>query len=402
MTIAPITAALLKAPPEHLEGRRRLKIHDTAVRGFHVEVRRNPETGATSATFAFRYHCRGRERTVTLGRLGDVTVAQARKKAESLRAAVALGEDPVAERRRMDAVPTVAGFLHDRVMPHVRETLRGAVTYESFARRLSAALGHKHLDEVTPEDVTAFRGRLVREGLSNASVNRHLAFTRSAFNRAREWGVYDGPNPAAAPGMLPEQGRDKYLTAAQVQDLVAALGKDHDQTAAAALGLLMLTGARKGEILNARWEHLDLARGLLLVPRAKSGRPHRIPLSQSAVALLETHRDRLGAADGYIFPGHKQGKPLSDLRGIWTRAKEAAALPDDLRIHDLRHSFASALVNRGVPLHEVAVILGHSQLSTTQRYAHHAPDRLIKTAGIAAEAWNLATPAPASTQETPA
>ena len=399
---AKITSQLLTQPPEPANGRRRLKIHDTEVRGFYVEVRRNPDTGAIGATFAFRYHRRGRDRTMTIGRLGDVTVSQARKKAVALRAAVALGEDPVAERKRADALPTVADFLQDRVMPHVRKNLRGGVTYESFARRLTAALGHKHLDEVTTKDVTTFRGRLVREGLSNASVNRHLAFTRSAFNRAREWGVYDGPNPAAAPGMLPEQGRDKYLTAAQVQDLVAALGKDHDQIAAAALGLLMLTGARKGEVLNAQWEHLDLARGLLLVPRAKSGRPHRIPLSPSAVALLETHRDRLGTADDYIFPGHKQGKPLSDLRGIWKRVKEVAALSADLRIHDLRHSFASALVNNNVPLNEVAVILGHSQLATTQRYAHHAPGRLIKTAGIAAAAWNLAPSAPATTQETAA
>ncbi|MFG0251290.1 MAG: tyrosine-type recombinase/integrase [Phycisphaerales bacterium JB038] len=395
--IIKITSDILKDPPPIPEGKKSLLLCDEHLKGFHARLTR------TGIYFSVRcFDLRHRERTFSLGRLGDVTLSQARKKAQQIKGQYALGNDPAAERQRQRSIPKLADFLQDRVMPHVRETLRGTVTYESFKRRLSDALGHKLLDEVTPEDVAAFRGRLVREGLSNASVNRHLAFTRSAFNRAREWSVYDGPNPAASPGMLPEQGRDRYLTAAQVQDLVAALGKDHDQIAAAALGLLMLTGARKGEVLNARWEHLDLARGLLLVPRAKSGRPHRIPLSPSAVVLLETQRDRLGATDSYIFPGHKQGKPLSDLRGIWTRVKEAAALPADLRIHDLRHSFASALVNRGVPLHEVAVILGHSQLSTTQRYAHHAPDRLIKTAGIAAEAWNLATPAPATTQETAA
>ncbi len=395
--ISRITISLLKAPPPLPEGRRRLRVHDDACKGFSVEFSPN------RATFRFRYFdVRHRERTLTLGRFGDVTVAQARRRAEELRAAVALGGDPAADRDRVRGIPTLATFLDERPMPHVRDNNRSAATTEAFARRLATALGAKHLDEVSAEDVTAFRESLRREGLSNASVNRHLAFTRSAFNKAEKWGVYGGTNPAVGLGMLPEQGRDKYLTTAQVRDLVASLGQDGDQVAAAAVGLLMLTSARKGEVLNARWEHIDLRRSLLLVPRAKSGRAHRIPLSSPAVTLLEAHRERLGTSEGYIFPGSKAGKPLSDLRGIWKRVKEAADLPADLRIHDLRHSFASALVNCGVPLHEVAVILGHSQLSTTQRYAHHAPDRLIKTAAIAAEAWNLAAPVPATTEEKPA
>jgi integrase len=380
-----ITSQLMKNPPPFPPGKHRQRVVDDRVRGFLVEFR-STKSG-TSASFSLRYFdIRHRERSITLGRYGDVTVAQARRRAEELRATVALGGDPAADRDRLRAIPTVTDFLNERLMPHVRERLRSAVTYEAFARRTIAALGRRHLDEVTPRDIDVFRKGLLAEGLSAASVNRHLAFVRMAFNKARAWGTLQGANPAASPGMLPERHRDRCLTPEQGRALLAALSKESDRPAAIAIGLLMLTGARKSEILDATWEAVDLDRGLLLVPRSKSGRPHRVHLSPAARQLLLLHRGPR-AAIGHVFPGRRPGKPLSTVRGAWERAKAAAGLPSDLRLHDLRHSFASALVNRGIQLHEVDVLLGHSQLSTTARYAHHAPDRLIRTASIAADVW---------------
>ncbi len=386
--ITKVTNDLLKHPPPIRAGKRRVRVHDDVCTGFSVEFT------PTRATFRFRYFdVRHRERTLTLGRYGDVTVAQARRRAEELRAMVALGGDPAAERDRQRAIPTVTEFLDERLMPHVREHLRGAVTYEAFARRLKHVLGRRHLDEVAPRDIDVFRNGLLAEGLSAATVNRHLAFARMAFNKARAWGYVRAANPAASPGMLPEQARDRYLTPGQGRALIAALADEPDRAAAVAIGLLMLTGARKSEILNATWEAIDFGRGLLLVPRAKSGRPHRIPLSPAAKRLLLLHRGPRAAA-GYIFPGRSPVKPLSTVRRAWERVKAVARLPADMRLHDLRHSFASALVNRGIPLHEVGVLLGHSQLSTTARYAHHAPDRLIRTASIAAEVWEVSSAPP--------
>lgn len=379
--IARITSSLLKAPPPLPEGKKHLRVHDDSCKGFYVEFTR------TRASFRFRYFdIRHRERTLALGRHGDVTVAQARRRAEELRAMVALGGDPAADRDRLRAIPTVSDFLDERLLPHVREHLRGAVTYEAFARRVKAALGRRHLDEVTPRDIDVFRKGLLAEGLSAATVNRHLAFIRMAFNKARAWGYFQGANPAASPGMLPEQARDRYLTPAQGRALIAALAEEPDRPAAIAIGLLMLTGARKSEILDATWDAVDLVRGLLEVPRAKSGRRHHIPLSDAAKRLLLLHRGPR-TATGYVFPGRSPGKPLSTVRGAWERARAAAGLPSDLRLHDLRHSFASALANQGIPLNEIGVILGHSQLSTTMRYAHHASQRLIETAAIASRFW---------------
>jgi integrase len=248
------------------------------------------------------------------------------------------------------------------------------------------------LDEVTPQDVAELRRRMVAEGLANGTVNRHLATLRAMFNQALKWELYQGRNPAASPGMLREQHRDKYLSPGETRALVQALDADRDETAAAVLALLIVTGARRGEVLNATWENVDLERCILTVPRSKSGRTRHIPLSPVAVAILQRQfaRRAIEPDNPHVFPSSRlPGKPVEGVRGAWARAKKAAGLPEDLRIHDLRHSFASALANAGTPLNEIGTVLGHSQLSTTTRYAHHSPQRLIDTATVASRAWNL-------------
>jgi integrase len=109
-----------------------------------------------------------------------------------------------------------------------------------------------------------------------------------------------------------------------------------------------------------------------------------------AVGILRRQAGRQNRDNPHVFPSARRpGRALENLRGAWARARRAAGLPEDLRIHDLRHSFASALANAGTPLYEIGTVLGHRQLSTTTRYAHHAPKRLVETASTAARAWNL-------------
>lgn len=384
----PVVAITKTAIDQHqsalgADQRARVRLHDPVTRGFHVELRQN------GVTFYFRYFdARHRERHVRIGRLGEVTLAQARKRAEQLRAEVSLGGDPVAERRQHLAVPTVDRFLADRFLPYVEANLRGAENFPAYCRRIAKHLGRLSLNEVSVTDVADFRAAILKAGLAPATVNRHLAALRRMFTLASKWQIFGGPNPAASPGMLPETNRDLYLTPVQVQALLRALDRDVDQGAASAIALLLFTGARSGEILGARWADVDLNRCLLTVPRSKAGRVHRIPLAQAAVQVLRVQHQR-STGHEFVFPGKVAGQPLSTLRHIWARVKKAAGLPADFRVHDLRHTFASALVSNGVPLYEVGVILGHSQLSTTRRYAHHAPQRLIETATLATKSWNL-------------
>ena len=386
MAKATITRVLMRDLPPPPEGTAKYQIFDDKVPGFIAERRH------TGSTFYLRYtDLRGRGREVKLGRYGDVTVDQARRQAEQLRASVSLGVDPVADKARRRAVPLLSTFATDRYLPYMRERMRNVVNPEAQLRlQIIPHPGRKALDEVNQDDVVSLRRKLLAEGLSNATVNRHLATLRSMFNLALKWQLFDGRNSAASPGMLPEQHRDRFLTATETRALVKALDAEQCREAASALALLILTGARKQEVLRARWEFVDLDRGVLTVPLSKSGRPRHVPLSPAAVRVLESQARRKIQGNPFVFPSSiVEGQPLQGLRKPWEKAKKAAGLPMDLRIHDLRHSLASALANAGTPMYEIGAVLGHRQLSTTTRYAHHSPQRMISTVMDAERTWNL-------------
>jgi integrase len=392
MATAPITRTLAKSPPAVPAGKRQVRVFDDRIRGFIMEVR---DSG--SITFWLRYaDARGRAKEVRIGRLGDITVDQARQKAEQIRAAVTLGGNPGADRDKVRAVPSFGDFVEQKYLPKVRDTLRAAADYEAMCRlRLVPALGRKGLDEVTPSDVSELRRKLLAEGLSNGRVNRHLAVLRRIFGLALRWGAYEGRNPAAQPDMLPERHREEFLSDAQHIRLLAALEAEADAVAAAAIRLLALTGARKNEVLRARWDYVDLARRTLTVPLAKNGERRHVPLSDAALAVLRALPRALD--NQHVFPSaRRRGQPLESVRGAWARAKRVAALPASLRLHDLRHSFASALANRGHSLYEIGQILGHKQVATTTRYAHLSQDRLVAAANAVGEI-SRPSPVPAST-----
>lgn len=384
-----ITRTVLRDLPPLPAGVSKRRIFDDRLTGFIAEQR------ATSMTFYLRYaDTRRRGREIRLGRLGDVTVDQARKKAEQLKASISLGADPMADLARRRAVPTLAEFARDRYLPFVEENLRSASDIEAYLRkRILPAVGRKALDEITQDDIVTLRRRLIDDGLAPATVNRHLATVRRMFNLAARWELYEGKNPAASPNMLRETGRDAYLDAAQTQALFRALADDHSEDSAAALALIAVTGARKNEVLHARWEHVDLGRCMLTVPLSKSGRPRHIALSPHAVQVLRLQAAKRTDDHPFVFPSSRgPNLPLEDVRRAWTRVTKAAGLPAGLRVHDLRHSFASVLANVGTPLNEIGVLLGHRQMSTTLRYAHHAPQRLVATASAATAAWGLDAP----------
>ncbi|MDR3525584.1 MAG: site-specific integrase [Acetobacteraceae bacterium] len=371
-----LTQAAVDALTPPANGARKYKVSDTAVAGFHVAV-----FASGTKTYYVRYtDLRGRPRDMTLGKHGVVTAAEARKRALELRAQAALGRDPAEERRRLRTMPTVASFVADRYLPHLRESIRSHAEYADMLRlRILPAFGRMALDEVTFADVAAFKRRLIGEKLSPSRTNRHLAVLRAVFGKALKWGAYTGTNPAASPGMLREEHREVFLDAAQFRALTEALRADRDQVAACAISLLALTGARKSEILEARWEHVDMDRGLLTVPLSKSGSRRHVRLSGVALGILGLLPRTAGQP--YVFSSPRcPGKPLEGVRAAWDRCKAAAGLPAGMHLHDLRHTFASLCMADGVSLYEVSKLLGHSNLATTQRYAHLGDKMLLATA----------------------
>src|SRR5262249_53369252 len=199
-------------------------------------------------------------------------------------------------------------------------------------------------------------------------ANRALAIVASMFSKAVAWKLRPD-NPCKGVKRNREENRERYLTPAELERLTAALASDRNQEASDIFRMLVLSGARRGEVLGLRWEELDLRAGVWTKPpaRVKQRKRHRVPLSAPLRALLAERLKRREDDAEFVFPG--RNGPRTDLKLPWKRVCRRAGITG-LRIHDLRHSFASQLVTSGASLPLIGALLGHSQPSTTARYAH--------------------------------
>ena len=267
-------------------------------------------------------------------------------------------------------------FVSGIYLPHARLRKRSWRVDERIARQhLSPAFGDRELASIDRRDVELWLRNLSVRGLAPATCNRILAVLKSICALAGLQGLLPaGQSPCA--GVLPfkiRTLREPFLTHEEARKLMRAL-EHSPRPEASALRLLLLTGARKSEILRARWENVRLDQRLLTVPVSKSGRPRHISLSGEAVAVIRSLRRKPGCP--WLFPGHAPDKPLSDIYVFWNKLRNRLGL-QDVRIHDLRHTFASFLVNAGHSLYEVQKLLGHSDPRTTMRYAHLGQTALL-------------------------
>jgi integrase len=205
------------------------------------------------------------------------------------------------------------------------------------------------------------------------SANRTLSLLSKIFNHAVRW-EWCNRNPVKGIERNQEHARQRYLSNEELTRLMAALAADPDQQAANILRLLLLTGARKSEVLTAKWADFDLVAGVWTKPGAKTKQKteHRVPLSAPARILL---RDIERNGSEFVFPGRHGGGHRIKLEDAWKRICKATGITG-VRIHDLRHSYASHLASAGIGLHTIGALLGHSNPMTTHRYAHLMDDPL--------------------------
>src|ERR1044072_638910 len=357
-------------------GRAKIDYFDTEHRGFMLEVR-----ASGGKTFYQRYtDKRGRERQFKIGPADVLGLDQARRKARFVLAQALSGDDPQQERRQLRAIPTLREFVRERYLPHVKSYKRSWATDETVLRlHIVPALGAEPVDQIKNEQISDLMQRMRCRGYASGTTNRVLILIRYIYNLGRKWRVAGmAQNPTLGLSTAPDVQRDRFLSPEETQRLIVAIEEDENQTAARAILLLLLTGGRRNEITQAKWEYVNWERRTLLVPLSKSGKPLAIALNGQALVLL---RAVPRTDNPYIFPSPVNGKPSASLFFPWDRIRKRAGLKD-VRLHDLRHSYASFLVNQGVSLYVVQGLLGHAHSRTTQRYAHLAHETLQDAAEL--------------------
>ena len=348
----------------------------------------------------------GRSMRVTVGRHGVISAPQARRRAALMIARLKAGEDPLPPRAApaADTSVTVAELADRFVREYVAVRCKPwtAMTYRGALERwILPALGRLTVGAVNHGHVAALHYRL-RDIPYRA--NQVVAILNRMFSLAEVWGLRrPGDHPCRAIRKYREHHRERFLSEeefrrlGQVLDEVEAetgegRGRRLGASVAAALRLLMLTGCRRNEILTLRWEEVDLDAAELRLRDSKTG-PRVVPLSAAAVSVLAALPRVPG--NPWVIPGAKPGGHLSNLNDHWLRVRARAGL-DGVRIHDLRHSFASRALALGESLPTIGRLLGHGQVATTARYAHLARDAVKASASRVADsiAGDIRTRAP--------
>jgi integrase len=336
---------------------------DTQIPGFLLEVR---STG--KATYYQRYRDKyARMKQSRIGPADAISLEEARHKARQIRTATVMGFDPNAEVLKYREMPTFKEFTDKQYLPHVKVHKRSwQLDEKMIAKYLLPIWGRAKLSEIAREDIQQFQAEMLAHGYKPGTVNRRMALVKFIFNLAEKWEVIDKSPARGVSKVADNEGKERYLTKEETVRLLAALKESKSQVVPDLIEFLLLTGARKSEASNARWENVNLETGIWTVPVSKSGKPRYIPLSRAAVQVLARRKTN---GSEYVFPNPRTGKPLQALHSTWNRIRTRAGIPD-VRIHDIRHHVASLLVNNGRSLYEVQKLLGHVDISTTQRYAH--------------------------------
>ena len=354
-------------------GDRDILAWDDELPGFGLRVK---PTGVKSFVVQYR-NKHGASRRHTLGRVGVVSTEKARRDARDLFARVQRGEDPAQDRKSARNAPTIGEltrrYMTDFAIP--RKKPAGAEQDERNIRcHILPALGEgTKVADVSRADVMKMCNGLRH---TPGAANRARAVLSKMMNLAEIWGTRpDGSNPCRHVKQFSVSKRQRFLGTGEFAQLGTALVEaEHaaleSPVAIAAIRLLVFTGSRRGEVLRLKWSEVDFEHQCLRLTDSKTG-PKVVHLNAPALEVLNGIERKEGCQ--WVFPGRKKGEPLVDLKGPWRRIRARAGL-GGLRIHDIRHSFASVGAAGGVPLQMVGLLLGHHQISTTERYSHLAPN----------------------------
>ena len=364
-----LTDAAVKRLPAPAQGNR--ITYDVDVPGFGCRV-----TAAGARSFVLNYVTKaGRERRYTIGQFPDWSTTAARAKARRLRRDIDDGGDPLGDVEAERTAPTMAELCDRFAAEHLpRKRPSTAADYKRMLdNHVRPALKHLKVSDITFTHIDTLHRKISNSG-GPYVANRCVAVLSKMFSLAVRWNMRTD-NPAKGIERNKEYGRRRYLSADELARLTAALAAYPDKQAADIVRLLLMTGARRGEVLGMRWVDLDLAEGTWSKPPSstKQNEHHEVPLSAPVRLLLNEIREQQGehrsSLGEFVFPGPGATGHVVEIKKGWASLCRAAGITG-LRIHDLRHSFASQVVSGGGSLPLIGALLGHSNPTTTQRYAH--------------------------------
>lgn len=381
MPVVTLTQSIVNHQLQVPSGKQRVEYCDASLPGLYVLV----SAGSNTSTYFLRFKdANGKTCHAKIDRTSNISLTEARTRALTLKSEIATGNTPSKkEESQKPDLLTFAKFFTDHYLPHVKGHKRSWEKDEGmFNMRLKAEFGELPLAGITRQQVQAFHSKLKTEGLAAATCDHHIKFLRHALNLAVEWEMLE-VNPIAKLHLFNEDNKvEHYLDDAQREKLLEVLTSNLQFPTCQVALFLISTGARLNEAVQAKWCHVDRENRVWRVPasNSKSKRIRSIPLNDSALDLLDK-LDTEGKFE-YLFINLETGKPPAYVHKYWQRVRKDANLPK-LRLHDLRHEYASMLINSGRSLFEVQHILGHSDPKVTQRYAHLSTKSLQDAANSA-------------------
>ncbi len=351
---------------------------DDKIIGFGLRITNN-----NSKSFVLRYVINGRERKYTVGTYPELSTTAAREIVTKLKGEIIKGVDPLEVKQANYKAPTFKD-LSVEYLKLSQSTKRTATVleYKSMTNKyLLPNFSNRKLNSITKKDLEKLHSSLKEVPYR---ANRILQLLSSMFNLAISWNWLD-KNPVKDIKKFKEDKRHRFLSDSEIAKLIEALNQQKSQASVNIIKLILLTGSRKGEVFSARWQDFDFESGVWIKPASltKQNKTSYIPLNKEALKILADMRknivkdddlknateDQIISNQTYLFYNPKTKSHIVDIKKFWQKICKQAQI-ENARIHDLRHTFASSLVNSGVGLEVIGKLVGHSNTRTTERYSH--------------------------------
>jgi hypothetical protein len=361
---------------------------DDKITGLGIRITNN-----NIKSFVLRYVINARERKYTIGKYPELTSTAAREMAIKLKGEILNGNDPLEEREANNKAATFNDLATEYLkLSKTTKRPKTLIEYKSMlSKYILPKFGNYKLDTITRNDIEKLHSSL-NDKIYRA--NRIIELLSNMFYTAISWG-WTNNNPVKGIKKYTEEKRSSFLSENEIIKLLDVLNNEVSIINSSLIKLILLTGSRKGEILSDRWQDFNFENGTWLKPAAltKQNKMSYIPLNQEALEILVELRknivldqdiskhDGIISSESHLFYNPKTKSHVKDIKRFWQKVSQKAGL-SHYRIHDLRHTFASILVNSGVSLGVIAKLVGHSNTRTTERYSHLMNDTLKQATEI--------------------